>query len=121
MNMRTIRIHAYGGPDVMQMEEQSLPLPGPGQALVKVHAAGVNFLDVQERRGDLATQSFYETNGISAALGLEGAGVIEAVGPDVSHLRTGDRVAWAGISGSYATHVLAPASRLVPIPDQGRT
>jgi NADPH2:quinone reductase len=102
----------------MQLEEQPLPLPGPGQALVRVQAAGVNFLDIQERRGDLARQSFYETNGISTALGLEGAGVIEVVGPDVSHLRTGERVAWAGINGSYATHVLAPANQLVPIPDQ---
>ncbi|MBO0777941.1 MAG: quinone oxidoreductase [Ktedonobacteraceae bacterium] len=120
MNMQMIRIHTYGDPEVMQLEEQSLPLPGPGQALVRIHAAGVNFLDIQQRRGDLTTQSFYETNGISAALGLEGAGVVESVGSDVSHLRTGDRVAWAGVNGSYATHVLAPANHLVPIPDQMR-
>ncbi|QBD74910.1 quinone oxidoreductase [Ktedonosporobacter rubrisoli] len=118
MKMRTIRIHAYGGPEVMQLEEQALPLPGPGQALVRVHAAGVNFLDIQERRGDLASQHFYQASGISVELGLEGAGVIEAIDPEVSHLKVGDRVAWAGVNGSYASHILAPAYHLIPIPDE---
>lgn len=120
MNMRMIRIHAYGDPEVMQLEEQALPHPGPDQVLVHVHAAGVNFLDIQDRRGDLASQSFYQTNGISAALGLEGAGIVEAVGPNVVHLRVGDRVAWAGVNGSYATHILAPAHLLIPIPNEMR-
>ncbi len=61
--MRAIRIHAYGGPEVMQLEELPMPVPGPGQVLVRVEAASVNFLDVQKRRGELVGQAFYRRAG----------------------------------------------------------
>ena len=105
----------------MQLEELPTPVPGPGQVLVRVHAASVNFLDVQKRRGELAGQAFYKrmSDGkpeLPATLGSQGAGVVEAVGPEVDHLKAGDRVVFAG--DSYSTHAVAPARWLVPIPDQ---
>ncbi len=118
--MRAIRIHSYGGPDVMQWEEIPMPAPGPGQALIRVEAASVNFLDVQKRRGDLVGQAFYKRAGIGnpelpATLGSQGVGIVEALGPDVSKVRVGDRVVFAG--SSYATHALAPADWLIPVPE----
>ena len=65
--MQVIRIHAYGGPEVMQLEELPLPVPGPGQVLIRVHAASVNFLDIQKRRGELVSQAFYQRAGASEA------------------------------------------------------
>ncbi len=118
--MRAIRIHAYGGPDVMQLEELPLPVPGPGQALVRVKAASVNFLDVQKRRGDLVGQAFYHRAGAGepdfpATLGSQGVGVVQEVGPEVKNVQVEDRVSFVG--DSYATHAVAPAARLIPIPD----
>jgi len=118
--MRAIRIHAYGGPDVMQFEECPVPAPGAGQVLVRVEAASVNFLDVQKRRGELAGQAFYRRAGIGEAefpaiLGSQGVGVVEELGPDVKNVHTGDRVVFAGTS--YATHALAPADWLIPVPE----
>lgn len=107
--MRAIRVHAYGGPEQLRLEELPAPEPGPGQARVRVEAAGVNYIDVYHRSG------LYR-NPLPVPLGLEGGGVVEAVGPDVTSVRVGDRVAWTGIPGSYATHVLVPVDRLVPLP-----
>ncbi|HKE14568.1 MAG TPA: quinone oxidoreductase [Kofleriaceae bacterium] len=106
--MKAIRAHRYGGPEVLTLDELSLPSPGPGQALVAVEHAGVNFIDVYHRTGLYPGQ-------LPLAIGQEGAGVVEAVGPDVA-LTPGARVAWTGVQGSYATHLLAPADRLVPVP-----
>ena len=106
--MKAIRAHRYGGPEVLSLDELSLPSPGPGQALVAVEYAGVNYIDVYHRTG------LYPLS-LPVGLGLEGAGVALAVGPDVA-LTPGARVAWNGVTGSYATHVLAPADRLVPVP-----
>ncbi len=118
MVMQAIRIDTYGGPEVMKLEELPLPVPGPGQALVRVTAASVNFLDVQRRRGELVGQAFYERAGLTdlpATMGTQGVGVVEALGPGVSNVHLGDRV---GIIGdTYATHVLRPAEWLSPIPD----
>ncbi|HEU4588951.1 MAG TPA: quinone oxidoreductase [Gemmatimonadales bacterium] len=108
--MRAIRIHAYGGPEVMRVEEVETPAPGPGQARVRVEAAGVNFIDVYHRTGLYKVPLPY-------TLGQEGAGVVDAVGPDVTTVRIGDRVAWTSVSGSYAEETLVPAERLVPVPD----
>ena len=77
---KAIRIHAYGGPEVMQLEELPTPVPGPEQALVRVHAASVNFLDIQKRRGELVGHAFYQrTSGggpeFPATLGSQGVGV----------------------------------------------
>ncbi len=118
--MRAIRIHAYGGPEVMQWEELPMPVPGPGQARVRVEAASVNFLDVQKRRGELVGQAFYRRAGnngpdFPATLGSQGVGVVEELGPEVQRVRVGDRVAFVG--DSYATHALAPAAWLMPVPD----
>jgi NADPH2:quinone reductase len=118
--MRAIRIHSYGGPEVMQLEELPTPLPGPGETLVRIHAASLNFLDVQKRRGELVGHAFYNRGSdgqpeFPATLGSQGVGTIEAVGPEVSNVRVGDRVSFWG--PSYATHTVAPAARLFAIPD----
>jgi NADPH2:quinone reductase len=118
--MQAIRIHSYGGPEVMQWEELPMPVPGARQARVRVEAASVNFLDVQKRRGELAGQAFYRSVGTSepdlpATLGSQGVGVVEELGPDVRNVHLGDRVVFAG--NSYATHAVAPAAWLLRVPD----
>ena len=116
--MKAIRIHAYGGPEVMGLEELPTPSPGPGEVLVRIHAASVNFLDVQQRRGELVGQAFYSRHakdGLPALLGSQGVGVIEALGAGVTNVKPGDRVSFWG--ASYATHVVLPAARLIRIPD----
>jgi NADPH:quinone reductase len=107
--MRAIRIESVGGPEVMKLVEMPTPAPGSGQALVRVEAAGVNFIDIYQRSG------VYKLP-LPFTPGQEGAGVVEAVADGVREVRVGDRVAWAGPLGSYATHLLAAAARLVPIP-----
>jgi NADPH:quinone reductase len=117
--MQAIRIHSYGGPEVMQFEELPTPKPGAGEALVRVHAASVNFLDVQKRRGELVGQFFYHRqtgSDLPAFLGSQGVGVVEAVGPGVANLNPGDRVSFWG--NSYATHIALPAARLTRIPGE---
>ncbi len=118
--MRAIRIHGYGGPEVMQVEEFPVPVPRAGQAVVRIHAASVNFLDVQKRRGELVGQAFYHRAGtgapdLPATLGSQGVGVVEAVDPEVSNVAVGDRVSFVG--ESYASHALVPAVRLMRIPE----
>src|SRR5262245_38165608 len=107
--MRAIRVHEYGGPEAMRLEELPMPKPVDGQALVRVEAAGVNFIDVYQRSG------LYK-NPLPFSLGLEGGGVVEAVGHGVTTVRPGDQVAWTGVPGSYATHNVVPADRLVVLP-----
>jgi NADPH2:quinone reductase len=107
--MKTIRAHQFGGPEVMKLDEVPTPAPGPGQARVKIEAAGVNFIDIYQRSG------LYK-NPLPLAMGLEGAGTVEAVGQGVTEVKVGDRVAWTGVSGSYATHNVIPADRLVVLP-----
>jgi NADPH2:quinone reductase len=116
--MQAIRIHAYGGPGVMQLEEVPMPAPRTGQAVVRVHVASVNFLDVQKRRGELVGQAFYHRAGepdLPATLGSQGVGVVEALGPEVSNVAVGDRVSFAG--ESYASHAVVPEVRLIQIPE----
>jgi NADPH2:quinone reductase len=108
--MRAIRLHQTGGPDVLRVEELPTPAPGPGEALVRVESVGVNFIEVYERTGAYPRE-------LPFALGSEGAGVVEAVGEGAMGLKAGDRVAWSGVQGSYATHVVAPAGALVPVPE----
>lgn len=107
--MRAIRVPQYGGPDAMKLEELPTPKPGAGQALVRIEAAGVNFIDVYQRTG------LYK-NPLPIPLGLEAAGVVEEVGPGVATVKVGERVAWTGVPGSYATHNVVPADRLVTLP-----
>lgn len=118
--MKIIRIHSYGKPEVMQLEELPTPSPGAGEALVRIAAASVNFLDVQRRRGELVGHGFYQRGTTGAPefpqpIGSQGAGVIEALEPDVNGFQVGDRVNFWG--PSYATHILLPAARLIRIPD----
>ena len=109
--MRAIRVHEVGGPEVLTYEEVPTPKPGPGQALVKIATSGVNFNDIYVRTGvAYATPTPFIP-------GVEAAGTVEAVGPDVTDVRPGDRVAYTMVSASYAEYVLAPAQRLVPVPD----
>jgi NADPH:quinone reductase len=108
--MLAIRPNAPGGPEVLTLAEVETPTPGPGEVLVRVEAAGVNFIDIYQRSGQYKVAT-------PMALGLEGAGVVEALGEGASGVSPGERVAWASGPGSYATHVSIPAARLVPIPD----
>lgn len=107
--MRAIRVHEYGGPEAMRVEELPTPTPGAGQALVRLEAVGVNFIDVYQRSG------LYK-GALPFTLGLEGSGVVEAAGPGVSEVRVGDRVAYTGVPGAYAEHAVVPAARLVTLP-----
>jgi NADPH:quinone reductase len=118
--MRAIRIHSYGGPEVMQIEELPTPAPGPGQVRVRVEAASVNFLDIQKRRGELAGQAFYRRSGaadneLPAIQGSQGVGIVEEIGPEVTNVRVGNRVVFVG--SSYATHAVTSAAWLIPVPD----
>jgi NADPH2:quinone reductase len=107
--MKAIRVESQGGPEVLKLVELPTPQVQSGHALVRVEAAGVNFIDTYQRSGHYKVP-------VPFTLGQEGAGVVEALASDVTGLRTGDRVAWAGVLGSYATHQLIPAARLVPVP-----
>jgi NADPH2:quinone reductase len=106
-----IRVHEYGGPEAMKWEEIEVPAPGPGQAKIRHHYAGLNFIDVYHRTG------LYPQPSLPFVLGAEGAGEVIEVGPDVSWLKPGDRVAYASIIGAYAEERLIPADRLVKLPD----
>jgi NADPH:quinone reductase len=107
--MQAVRMHAPGGPEVMRVERIPLPSPGPGQTLVRLEAAGLNFIDVYKRTG------LYPVP-LPATLGEEGAGEVVSVGPEVTDVRPGDRVAWASVFGAYAEYAVVPAARLVPLP-----
>ena len=108
--MRAVRVHETGGPEALRHEEIDVPAPGPGQALVRLDAAGVNFIDVYKRAG------LYKVP-LPATLGEEGAGTVVAVGDGVTDVRAGDRVAWASVLGAYAEHAVVPAARLVKLPE----
>ncbi len=107
---QAILVRETGGVDALRLESIAVPEPGPGQVRVAVAAAGVNFIDVYFRTGLYPRPLPY-------VAGLEGAGAVEALGPGVNGLDVGDRVAWASVPGSYATHVAAPAAQLVRVPD----
>ncbi len=108
--MKAIAIERNGGPDVLTLGDVATPTPGPGEALVRIEAAGVNYIDVYFRMGT------YPAPGFPFVVGQEGAGVVEALGPDVTELHVGDRVAYAGVMGSYAEYAKVPAARLVRVP-----
>lgn len=107
--MKAIRVHAFGGPEVLTYEDVPEPTPKPGEAVVKVEAAGVNFIDVYHRTGVYPAP-------LPMAIGQEGAGTITRVGADVSGVKVGDRVAWTSVFGSYAESNAVPEDRLVPLP-----
>jgi NADPH2:quinone reductase len=108
--VKAIVVGTPGGPEQLHLEDVPTPTPGPGQALVKIAAAGVNFIDVYLRTG------VYKTP-MPMVPGQEAAGVVEAVAPDVGEIAPGDRVAYATAPGAYAEYAAVPASALVKIPD----
>ncbi|MFP5335492.1 MAG: quinone oxidoreductase family protein [Actinomycetes bacterium] len=109
--MKAVVVNRTGGPEVLEVADRPTPDPGPGQVLVDVAAAGVNFIDIYFRSGAYPAPTPF-------VLGSEGAGRVSAVGPDVDGVAIGDRVAWAMVTGAgYAEQVLVPADRLVPVPD----
>jgi len=108
--MKAIRINRTGDADVLEYEEIATPAPGPGQARVKVEAAGLNFIDIYHRIGAYTLKPPFTP-------GMEGAGVVDAVGPGVTGLQPGDRVAWTMQSASYAEYVCIAAEKLVPLPE----
>jgi len=109
--MKAIRITEHGGPEVMRLEELPTPQPPAGQILVRVEAAGVNYIDTYQRSGQYKVPLPY-------TMGLEGAGVVvEEAGAGVSGFSKGARVAWTNVPGCYATHALVPADKAVSLPD----
>ena len=107
-----IRIHEHGGPEVLRWEEVPTPAPGPGEALVRHAAVGLNYIDVYFRTG------LYKPPGLPCVIGMEGAGTVEAVGPGVTEVAPGDRVAYASAPiGAYAEVRTIKADRLVKLPD----
>ena len=109
--MKAIRVEEQGGPEVLKLEDIApIEEPGPGQAIVRVVAAGVNFVDVGQRRGTYPRQ-------VPFTPGVEGAGVVESVGEGVTNVKPSDRVAFTGVPGAYAEAIVVDASRLIPLPD----
>ena len=108
---KAIRIHEHGGPEVLRLEEVDPGTPGPGQALIRQTAAGLNFIDVYHRTG------LYPVPSLPAVIGSEGAGVVEAVGEGVTDVAVGDRVAYSMSLGGYAEQRVVDAGRLVRLPD----
>jgi NADPH2:quinone reductase len=106
-----IRIHATGGPEVLQWDEVAVGDPGPGEVRLRQTAIGLNYIDVYHRTG------LYALASLPAVIGMEGAGTVAAVGPGVHDLAVGDRVAYAGVLGAYADERLIAADRLVKLPD----
>ncbi len=108
--MKAVRVHSPGGPEVLRYEDIPDPQPQRGEALVRIEAAGVNFIDVYHRTG------LYKAP-LPVTLGQEAAGTVESVAPGVEDPRPGDRVAWAGVFGAYAEKAAVPADRLVRLPE----
>ncbi|MBI1748824.1 MAG: quinone oxidoreductase [Acidobacteria bacterium] len=107
--MKAVRIHEYGGPEMLRYEEVACPTTGPGEARVRINAAGVNYIDIYHRTG------LYKSR-LPLTLGMEGAGLVDAIGPAVSDVKIGERVAFAMSQGAYAEYAVVPAWKLVPLP-----
>jgi len=108
--LKAILVNSCGGPERLELLEVPVPTPGPGQALVRIEASGVNFIDIYFRTG------LYKADP-PIALGMEAAGIVEAIGPGVTEAEPGDRVAYTMCRGSYAEYAVVPAWQLVKIPD----
>jgi NADPH2:quinone reductase len=108
--MKAIQVHELGGPEALHYDEVATPEPRAGEARVRVGAAGVNFIDIYHRKGMYPGK-------LPLTPGLEAAGVVDAVGPDVSDVKAGDLVAYSGQIGSYAEYNVVPASKLVSVPE----
>lgn len=110
MKMRAVRVHLPGDPSVLQMEEIAIPSPGPGEVRVKVELAGLNFIDTYQRSGAYKLPAPFVP-------GIEAGGVVDAVGPGVSEVAVGQRMAYCMVNGAYAEYAIAPAARLVAVPE----
>lgn len=108
--MKAVRVKEYGGPEVMSYEDIDIPALGPSDVLVKVEAAGINYIDTYQRSG------LYQIP-LPATLGLEAGGVVEEVGSDVSVFKAGDRVAYTNVAGAYADYAAVPEDKLVNLPE----
>ncbi|MBZ0185517.1 MAG: quinone oxidoreductase [Candidatus Obscuribacterales bacterium] len=108
--VKAVRIEEYGGPEVLKVKSARVGQPGERQALVRIHAAGLNFIDIYRRRGDYPVDLPYTP-------GLEASGVVEAIGPAVDEVKIGARVAYTGQPGAYAEAALVDARYLIAIPD----
>lgn len=108
--MKAIRVNKFGGSDVLSYEDMSMPEPKENEARVKIEVAGVNYIDIYQRTG-------LYPNEVPFTPGMEAAGVVDAVGGNVSEVSKGDRIAYAMNIGSYAEYVIVPAWKLVKIPD----
>ena len=108
--MKRIIVTEHGGPDALTLVESPIPDPGPGDALVAIAVSGVNYIDTYFRTGLYPSER-------PTTIGSEAAGVVERIGPDVTGVRPGDRVAYTMVRGSYAEYTVVPAARLVPLPD----
>src|SRR5271165_6977857 len=107
--MKAIQVKICGNSGVLELVDLPVPQPKPNEAVVKVAASGVNFIDVYHREGRYPVA-------LPFVIGQEGAGVVSAVGAEAKSVKVGDRVAWAGIMGSYAEYIAVPADRLVQVP-----
>ena len=107
--MKAIRIHAPGGPEVLRYDDVPEPTPKAGEAVVKVEAAGLNYVDVYHRSGAYKME-------MPLTLGLEAGGIVTAVGPNVTEVKVGDKVAYTGVPGAYAEYAVVPAPRLFVLP-----
>ncbi len=110
--MKAIQVHAQGGPDVLKLQEVPKPALSAGQVLVRIEAAGVNYVDVYKR----SAMSAQYKQPLPFILGQEAAGIVEAVAPDVKDMAKGDRVAFNGIDGSYAEYQAVPAAKVIKLP-----
>jgi len=107
--MKAIRVHQNGGPELLRYEEVPAPEPGAGEARVKIEAIGLNYIDIYQRTGLYPIKTPF-------TLGMEGAGIVDAVGPNVTEVKKGDRVAYSMHLGSYAEYAVVPAWKLVSLP-----
>jgi NADPH2:quinone reductase len=108
--MKAIQITQIGGPEVLTLADLPVPTPKPGEVIVKVHATGVNFIDIYYREGRYKAQ-------LPFIDGQEAAGTVESIGEGVTGFAIGDHVAWCNVLGTYAEYAIAPADRLVKLPD----
>jgi len=107
--MKAIQVKQAGGPEVLQLADLPVPQPKPNEAVVKIAASGVNFIDVYQREGRYSVP-------LPFVLGQEAAGVVTDVGPEVKSIKPGEHVAWCGVLGAYAEYAAVPGERLVPVP-----
>ena len=107
--MKAIRVHKPGGPEVLILDEIPIPEPNAGEARVKIDAIGLNYVDIYQRTGLYPLPTPF-------TLGMEGAGVVDAVGDGVTEVKKGDRVAYSMVLGSYAEYAIVPAWKLAPLP-----